>query len=109
MLYDASRRRLAGRSQEVFQMDVLSPVRSAPIALKPLALRRATLEGCRIGILDNAKPNADTLLGRVAEALAARSSGASIVRWRKPGASRPATIVDEIAAGADVVLTGSAD
>lgn len=90
-------------------MDVLSPVRSAPAALKPLAPRRASLDGARIGILDNAKPNAGVLLGRVAELLAARHRGASIARWSKPGASRPATMIDEIAASADVVLTGTAD
>ena len=29
--------------------------------------------------------------------------------WRKPGSSHPATVIDEVAAAADVALTGSAD
>ena len=90
-------------------MDVLSPVRVAPTLARALAPRRATLAGARIGVLDNSKPNADTLLGRVAELLVERHGAASIVRWQKPGASRPAPMIADVAAGSDVVLTGSAD
>jgi hypothetical protein len=74
-----------------------------------IARRRPRLAGLRIGVLDNSKPNADVLLGRVAERLAERAPGATIRRWQKPGASNPATMLEEIAAGADVVLTGTAD
>jgi hypothetical protein len=90
-------------------MDVLTPVRVAPTPSRALAPRRGTLAGARIGVLDNSKPNADTLLGRLAELLAERHGAASIARWQKPGASRPAAVVDEVVAGSDLVLTGSAD
>jgi hypothetical protein len=90
-------------------MEVLSPLGAAPTATTPLARRRASLAGCRVGVLDNSKPNADVLLGRVAERLVARAGGAGVRRWQKPGSSRPAANLDEIAAAADVVLTGSAD
>ena len=90
-------------------MDVLSPVRSAPIPFRALAPRRSALRGCRVGILDNSKPNADTLLGRVAELLVERHGAASIARWQKPGSSRPAAMIEEVVGAADVVLTGSAD
>jgi hypothetical protein len=90
-------------------MRVLSPLGTTSDTVKPLAKRRATLDGLRIGVLDNSKPNADVLLGRVAEALAARASGVTIRRWTKPGSSRPAEMIDEIVASADVVLTGTAD
>ncbi len=90
-------------------MEVLSPLGAAVVAVKPLARRGPGLAGCRIGVLDNSKPNADVLLGRVAELLLARAGAAEIRRWRKPGASRPAANLDEIAAGVDVLLTGSAD
>jgi hypothetical protein len=89
-------------------MNVLSPFGATPDTLKLLARRRPSLAGLRIGVLDNSKPNADVLLGRVAERLAERS-GASVRRWQKPGASNPALMLDEIAGAADVVLTGSAD
>ena len=90
-------------------MDILSPVRATPAALRMQAPRKTALAGLRVGVLDNSKPNADTLLGRVAELLVARHGAASVARWQKPGASRPATMIDEVAAGADLVLTGSAD
>ena len=90
-------------------MDVLNPTRPAPSQTKSLAPRPSSLRGRRIGVLDNSKPNADALLGRLAELLVERHGAASIVKWRKPGASRPATMIDEIARSADLVLTGSGD
>jgi hypothetical protein len=88
---------------------VLSPLGTMPDTVRSLAKRRPSLSGLRIGVLDNSKPNADVLLDRVAEALAAGAGGATIRRWTKPGSSRPAKMIDEIAAATDVVLTGSAD
>lgn len=90
-------------------MDVLSPIAQPTTEVKPLAPRRADLRGCRIGILDNSKPNADVLLRRVAERLVERAGAASIRTWPKPGASHPAAVIDEVAGAVDVVLTGSAD
>jgi hypothetical protein len=90
-------------------MRVLSPRGATADTVKPLTKRRASLAGLRIGVLDNSKPNAGVLLGRVAEGLAARAGGATIHRWTKPGASHPAAMLDEIAASVDVLLTGSAD
>jgi hypothetical protein len=90
-------------------MRVLSPLGATPDTVKPLAKRRSSLTGLRIGVLDNSKPNADVLLGRVAEMLAARAGGATVRTWIKPGSSRPALMIDEIASSVDVLLTGSAD
>ena len=91
-------------------MDILNPIPSgAPGALLPLASRFTDLRGKRVGVLDNSKPNADALLGRVAELLVERAGAAEIVRWRKPGASIPAADHDALAAGADIFLTGTAD
>jgi hypothetical protein len=90
-------------------MHVLSPVRSVSSQWKPLSTRPASLRGCRVGVLDNSKPNADVLLRRLAELLVERHGAASVTVWRKPGSSRPATMIDEVARGSDVVLTGSGD
>jgi hypothetical protein len=90
-------------------MDLLDPRGVVSGDVKPAARRPASLSGLRIGVLDNSKPNAGVLLGRVAELLARRVGGASIQRWTKPGSSWPAANHQEIAAAADVVLTGSAD
>jgi len=86
----------------------------APVgAVGPAAISRAvvepTLAGKRIGILDNSKPNAGLLLGRMAERLAARTGANGEVVERK-NAALPAT--DDVLARlaeAEVVLTGSAD
>jgi hypothetical protein len=88
---------------------VLSPLGATPDTVKPLAQRPSRLDGVRIGVLDNSKPHADVLLMRVAELLAARAPGVTVRRWTKPGSSRPATMIDEIASSVDVMLTGSAD
>ena len=90
-------------------MQVLSPLGATSDTVRPLARRQPSLAGLRIGVLDNSKPNADMLLGRVAERLAERAAGATIRRWQKPGASNPALMIVEIAGAADVVLTGSGD
>jgi hypothetical protein len=90
-------------------MRVLGPLGATPDTVKPLAKRRSSLDGLRIGVLDNSKPNADVLLHRVAELLAARTGDVTIRSWTKPGSSRPASMIEEIAASVDVVLTGSAD
>lgn len=65
--------------------------------------RPASLEGLSIGLLDNGKENADALLDRTAELLAAR--GATIVRARKPSHSRvaPDDVIDTLARCSAVV------
>lgn len=88
---------------------VLSPFGATAGSLKPLARRRGSLRGLRVGILDNSKPNADVLLGRVAELLVERAGAGPVTVWQKPGASRPAAMIDAVVTGSDVVLTGSAD
>ena len=91
-------------------MDVLDPIpSSAGGSVTPLAPRARDLRGLRIGVLDNSKPNADALLGRVAELLAQRTGAGPIRTWRKPGSSHPAADPAAVAAGADVFLPGSAD
>ena len=89
-------------------MDVLSPLVTSDRVVRALARRSRSLAGLRIGVLDNSKPNADVLLGTVAELLAGQA-GATVRRWTKPGASIPSAQIDEIVANTDVLLTGSAD
>ena len=92
-------------------MKVLSPLGATSDIVKPLARRRPSLAGLRIGVLDNSKPNARVLLEGVARALAAKLGAAEVRVWRKPGASIGATraVLDEMAAHCGAVLTASAD
>ena len=71
---------------------------------------RRVLTGARIGVLDNMKPNAGLLMTTVAENLAARGPGpAPLVRAKNAALPCPDDILAEMIAGADLVLTGSAD
>jgi hypothetical protein len=90
-------------------VDVLSPAGAAAVVARALAPRPDTLRGVRIGVLDNSKPNAGVLLGRIAELIAERAGGATVQTWRKPGSSRAAANIDEVVKASDVVLTGSGD
>ena len=74
-----------------------------------LAPPPAVLAGSRIGILDNSKPNAGLLLGRLADRLAARTGATVSVVERKNGALPAPDDTLARLAEAEVVLTGSAD
>lgn len=63
-----------------------SSVRSGALAL---AERGGDLAGKRIGLLFNAKPNADVLLARVRENLEDRFPDTEFVYRSKPTAARP--------------------
>jgi hypothetical protein len=78
--------------------------------VKPLASRLETLAGARLGLLDNAKPNADAILGAIADRLLAEQGVAEVVRFRKrnPGMGAPAQVLDSLA-GCDAVLLGTSD
>jgi len=69
------------------------------------------LEGRRLAILDNAKPNFKRLATAVAGKLREDFSLGSIAHFRKenPAVGASAALLDEIARSADLVLTGSAD
>ncbi len=69
-----------------------------------------SLAGAVIGVLDNGKPNADTLLGRVAARLAERT-GAVVVAPRSKNAAVPCEdqVLEGMQREVTVVLTGSAD
>jgi hypothetical protein len=79
-----------------------------------LAPSPSVLTNLRIGVLDNAKPNARLLMVRAAEQIAARTGARlTLVTDKGPGgnAATPCTaeaferLVEEV----DLVLTGSAD
>jgi hypothetical protein len=65
----------------------------------------------RIGILDNAKSNADHLLGMLIESLQTATPLASVIKRRKPGPAFPAKpdILDDLAREADLVISAMAD
>lgn len=82
-----------------------------------LAPSPTSLTGLRIAVLDNGKPNADVVMTRAAEALAARTGAVlSVITKKGPlGQSANAAIplaedrLELLLAQADVVITGAAD
>jgi hypothetical protein len=76
-----------------------------------LAPAPTVLAGKRIAVLDNGKPGADILLGQLAQDLSRRTGASYVGLHRKGSAATPceATLIDRLAAEADLVLTGTAD
>ena len=74
-----------------------------------LAQRLTSLAGKRIGILDNGKANAGTLMLAVAKILQDRHGAGEIVKRNKPVAGPPVPEVLEALSHCDLALVGSAD
>ncbi len=92
-------------------MRILSPEGSVGVRGVALATSPAVLAGRRLAVLDNGKPGAGAVLASVAERLARRAGVEFVGAYRKRTAATPCeeTLIEEIAAGADLVLTGTAD
>lgn len=78
---------------------------------RALARRVGTLEGLRVGILDNTKWNANKLLRAVRDQLQSEHKLASVNYYRKESFSRFAdpALVERIRAENDVVFTAIGD
>ena len=78
---------------------------------RDLAARLETLDGVRLGVLDNTKWNASKLLRHVVTGLEAGLSLAAVTFYDKESFSRPATaeLLDRIAAENDAVITAIGD
>jgi len=74
-----------------------------------LATRLANLQGMRVGILDNSKANAGTLMLAVAQRLKERYGVGDVVKREKPVAGPPSPAVLADLTTCDFVLVGSAD
>ncbi|MDQ3576573.1 MAG: hypothetical protein M3400_14765 [Actinomycetota bacterium] len=76
----------------------------------PLAQRRGSLDGKRIGLLWNSKVNADIYLRRLQELIEARNKDVEFVFRAKPTASKPMEPeVVEAMQGCDLVVTAFGD
>jgi len=78
---------------------------------RPIAPRAERLDGLRLAVLDNTKWNANRLLRKAAERLAAEHGLGAVRYYRKESFSRVAApeLLAEIAAGNDLVLTAIGD
>jgi len=85
------------------------PTAEPRVIASKLAPRLATLAGKRVGILDNGKANAGTLMLAVAKILQERHGAGEIVKRDKPIAGPPSPEALQALSGCDLALVGSAD
>lgn len=86
---------------------VLDPTAEEETEIHPLAPRRGSLNGLRVGFLDNSKERADEILKRLQELLAERYEFAETI-WRRKALytqKAPDEFLREIAHSCDVVVT----
>jgi len=83
------------------------------VETEPLSLseRPATLDGLRLGVLDNTKWNANRLLRKTAARLHEEFSFAAVNYYRKESFSKDAdpVLIATVAANNDIVLTAIGD
>ena len=92
-------------------MQILDPTTEVNPRRIAYAPRPGTLEGLRIGLVDNTKHNSDQLLLRIA-GLLEKEHGAKthlIRRKKSAGAAPHAEIVEEYKANCDVIIAGVGD
>jgi hypothetical protein len=87
---------------------VLSPLGINRVGSQPLAPRVRSLEGVRLGILNNSKPNSLELQRRVVELLGQRHPVRSVTK-QKPSAAIGADGLDTYAKEVDAVITAIGD
>ena len=75
------------------------------------ATRAVDSKALRIGLLDNAKGNADHLLAQIVLRLKEELPVASVISLRKPGASKPAEarVLEQLVQESDFVISAMAD
>lgn len=91
------------------EVEVLSPVAEAKGVEMSPAPRPETLDGQRVGFLDNAKPNVDVFLSRVEELLGERFALSQVIRQCKRHGGRPAEDADVLVTRCQVVVNGVGD
>jgi hypothetical protein len=92
-------------------MTILVPASGADPRRAQLAPRPASLNGLRVAVLDNGKPNSDRLLKILLTDLDS-AAGVKVTTWeRKPaiGKLAPAAMIEDLVRTADVVITGVGD
>ena len=88
---------------------VLSPLGINRVEARKLTPRLSSLDGVRLGILNNSKPNSLALQERVAELLGARAGLNGVVVKQKPSAAIGAEQLDRYAQEVDAVITAIGD
>jgi hypothetical protein len=92
-------------------MEILDPTTEAAAQSIAYAPRPASLEGKRVGLIENTKFNSDRLLGKIGDILKTEYGAAETRMWRKRNSSVPAhqEIIEELKRTCDVMVAGIGD
>ena len=92
-------------------LQIFDPTTDATGRRIEYAPRPKSLEGVRLGLVDNTKHNSDQLLLRIAKILEDKHGAKShIIRKKKSSGAAPhAEIIEEYKAGCDVIVAGVGD
>ncbi len=92
-------------------MEILDPTTEAMAQSIAYAPRPASLEGKRVGLIENTKFNSDRLLAKIGDILKAEYDAAETRMWRKHNSSVPAhqEIIEELKRTCDVMVAGIGD
>jgi len=92
-------------------MELLDPTTEAVPQTVSYVPRPGSLQGKRVGLVENTKFNSDRLLQKIGDILKAEYGAAETRMWRKHNASVPAhaEIIAEIRQTCDVMVAGIGD
>ncbi len=92
-------------------MEILDPTSDPGSRTIEYAPRPRSLQGKRVGLVENTKFNSDRLLQKIGDILKAEYGAAETRMWRKHNASVPAhaEIVEELRRSCDVMVAGIGD
>jgi hypothetical protein len=92
-------------------MEILDPTHETPLASVAYPPRPGSLQGLRVGLVENTKHNSDRLLQKIGEVLKAEYGAAETRMWRKHNSSVPAhaEIIAELSQSCDVMVAGIGD
>lgn len=95
-------------------IEILDPTVQPGEVVRPAvayAPRPGSLQGQRVGLIENTKFNSDRLLQKIGDVLKAEFGAAETRMWRKRNSSVPAhdEIVAELRATCDVMVAGIGD
>ncbi len=92
-------------------MELLDPTFEAAPQSVAYAPRPASLQGKRVGLIENTKFNSDRLLQKIGDILKAEYGVAETHMWRKRNSSVPAdeAIIAELTKRCDLMVAGIGD
>jgi len=92
-------------------IELLDPTTEAAPQTLPFVARPRSLQGLRVGLIENTKFNSDRLLQKIGDLLKAEYGVAETRMWRKQNSSVPAdgSIVAELRATCDLMVAGIGD